>query len=319
MSMNEKVVNPRKVRKEKYVVRLVEYLHAYKNVLVVQVDNVGSNQMQKTRIALRGRAVLLMGKNTLMRKVIKEQAAKNPALENLLQFVYGNMGLVFTNDDLNQIRQIILNNKVPAAARAGTLAPADVFIPAGPTGMDPGQTSFFQALNIGTKIVKGTIEIINQVHLIKPNDKVTVSHVALLTKLNILPFFYGFKVTDVYENGTTYSASILDLSKDELLKKFFGGVQRIAAISLAVGFPTLASLPHLIGNGFAKLLAISLATDFTFPEAQKFKDYLANPGAFAAAAPAAAAASSGGAAKAEEKPKEKSEESEADLGFSLFD
>jgi len=315
------VINPRRVRKEKYVIRLKEYLETYNSALVVQVDNVGSSQMQKTRIALRGKAVLLMGKNTLMRKIIKEAIAKKPQLEALTQFVYGNMGLVFTNHDLNEIRSIILNNKVPAAARAGTLAPADVFIPSGPTGMDPGQTSFFQALNIGTKIVKGTIEIINTVHLIRPGDKVNQSHVALLTKLNILPFFYGFKVTDVYENGSAYSAAVLDLSKDDLMNKFQNGVRKLAALSLGANFPTTASLPHIMAGGFSKILGISLATDYTFPEAQKVKDMLANPGAFAAAASSSSAAAP--AAKKDdkpaEKPKEKSEESEQDMGFSLFD
>jgi len=315
-----KVVNPRRVRKEKYIVRLKEYLETYNSALVVQVDNVGSNQMQKTRIALRGKAVLLMGKNTLMRKIIKEAVPKKPQLESLNQFVYGNMGLVFTNHDLNEIRTIILNNKVPAAARAGTQAPADVFIPSGPTGMDPGQTSFFQALNIGTKIVKGTIEIINTVHLIKPGDKVTASHVALLTKLNILPFFYGFKVTDVYENGAAYSAAVLDLSKEDLMNKFQSGVRKLAALSLGANFPTTASLPHIMAGGFSKILGISLATDYTFPEAQKVKDILANPGAFAAAASSNAAPAAGKKDdKPAEKPKEKSEESEQDMGFSLFD
>jgi large subunit ribosomal protein LP0 len=322
MAEIEKVINPRKIRKDKLVLRLQQYLTEYKNILIVQVDNVGSNQMQKTRIALRGKAVLLMGKNTLMRKVIREMVPQNPNLENLLQFIYGNMGLVLTNGDLNELRQVILLNKTPAAAKSGSYAPADVFIPAGPTGMDPGQTSFFQALNIGTKIVKGTIEIVNQVHLIKPGDKVTMSHVTLLAKLNILPFFYGFKVTDVYENGTTYSADILDMTKDELTRKFLSGVQKLAAISLAISYPTVASLPHIIAGGFAKLLAVSLATDYSFAEAQKFKDYLANPGAFASAAPAAssapaAASATTAAAKQVEKPK--SEESEADMGFSLFD
>jgi len=151
-----------------------------------------------------------------------------------------------------------------------------------------------------------------------------MSHVALLTKLNILPFFYGFKVTDVYENGTTYAAAILDLSKDELMGKFLSGVQKLAAVSLAISYPTQASLGHMVAGGFAKLLAVSLATDYTFPEAQKFKDYLANPSAFASSAPAAKTGAGGAAAKTEAAPakkeeKPKSEESEADMGFSLFD
>jgi len=322
--MAERIVtiNPRKVRKQKYVVRLEEYLDTYKSILIVGVDNVGSNQMQKVRVALRGKAVVLMGKNTLMRKIIREQAQKNPKLEALLPLIRGNIGFILTNGSLTEIRKIVLENKVPAAAKSGTLAPADVFIPAGPTGLDPGQTSFFQALNIGTKIVKGTIEIVSVVHLIKKEEKVTASHVALLTKLNINPFFYGFQVNDVYEDGTVYSAAILDMSQDDLLQKFFSGVKKLAAVSLAIGFPTLAAVPTLIAGAFSKLLAISLATDIEFAEAKKFKDILSNPEAFAAAQAAAAATSApagGAAAAAPEAEKEKSEESEADMGFSLFD
>jgi len=230
--------NKRRERKHRYKARLLEYLGTYKNVLVVEVDNVGSNQMQKVRIALRGKAVLLMGKNTLMRKVIREQAVDHAEMEALLQLIYGNIGFVFTNANLNEIRKAVLENKVPAAAKQGSLAPADVYVPAGPTGLDPGQTSFFQALNIATKIVKGTIEIVNLTHLIKPGDKITSSHVALLTKLNILPFFYGFKVTQVYEEGTVYASSVLDMQQDDILNKFKSAVSKFSAISLAAGYPT---------------------------------------------------------------------------------
>jgi len=314
--------NKRRERKHRYKERLLKYLQAYKNVLVVEVDNVGSNQMQKVRIALRGKAVLLMGKNTLMRKVIREQAAEHSEMEALLQLIYGNIGFVFTNANLNDIRKTVLENKVPAAAKQGSLAPADVYVPAGPTGLDPGQTSFFQALNIATKIVKGTIEIVNLTHLIKPGDKVTSSHVALLTKLNILPFFYGFKVTEVYEEGVVYNSSILDMSSDDILRKFTSASSKLAAISLAVGYPTAASVGHVVAGSFAKIIALSLETDLDVAEAKPFKDYLANPDAFKAAAATAAPAaggSSGAAVAAEEAPKEKSEESENDMGFSLFD
>jgi large subunit ribosomal protein LP0 len=308
----------RRLRKEGYITRLKHYLSTYNNILIVGVDNVGSNQMQKVRIALRGRASVLMGKNTLIRKVIREEIENNRKLEALLPLIYGNIGFVFTNDNLNEIRSVILSNKVPAAARAGTFAPADVYIPPGPTGLDPGQTAFFQALNIATKIVKGSIEIINQVHLIPKGERVTTSHVALLTKLNINPFFYGFQVTDVYENGTVYSASILDMSQDDLLARFLFGAKKLAAVSLAINYPTQASLGTIVAGAFAKIIALALETDIDVPEAKPFKDYLANPDAFKAAAPAASAGGAAAAA-APEPEKEPSEESEADMGFSLFD
>lgn len=240
-------------------------------------------------------------------------------LENLLPLVLGNMGFVFTNHSLPDIKKIILDNKVPAAAKSGSLAPADVFIPPGPTGLDPGQTNFFQALNISTKIVKGAIEITSEVHLIKKGEKVTMSHVAMLDKMHVRPFFYGFKVTDVYEDGTVYSSDILDMDQDALLGKFFGGVRRLAALSLAIGYPTAASVVHSLNNAYKKLLAIALETEIDFEQVKKFREFLKNPGAFAAAAPAAAAGGKAAAAPAAAAKKKSSSESSAGGGFALFD
>jgi len=306
----------RAIRKESLMAKLNRYLQEYKNVLICTVDNVGSHQMQKVRISLRGRAVLLMGKNTICRKAIREHQDSNPALEALLPFVKGNIGFVFTNGDLNAVRKTILENKVPAAAKQGATAPIDVWVPPGPTGLDPGQTAFFQALNISTKIARGSIEIMNPVHLVKAGEKVSSSHVALLAKLNISPFFYGIKVSHVYEGGSVYEASVLDLTKEDLFAKFFAGVRKVAALSLAIGYPTTASLPHILGGAFRKLLYISSAVGYEFKEAKAFLS--AGPAPAAAGAPAAAAA--GGAAPAKgapgkkeaAKPKEPEPEPEVD-------
>jgi len=273
----------RKERKKRYKAKFERALQEYKNVLVVTVDNVGSLQLQKIRIALRGNAEIVMGKNTLMRMIMREQAVANPKLESLLPCVRGNMGLIFTNGDLAKVREIVTSNKVPAAAKSGTLAPVDVYVPAGPTGLDPGQTSFFQALNIATKIARGSIEIVSNVHLITKGEKVTSSAVALLGKLDIKPFFYGVVVTNVYENGSMYPVDILDITQSQLMGKFLSGVHKVAALGLAIGYPTEASIGHTMAGGFKKLLALSQSTGFEFAEAKAFFSR-------AAAAPVAAAA-----------------------------
>merc|ERR1719258_156344 len=116
--------------------------------------------------------------------------AANPdhIMNDIEPLVSGNVGFVFTNDDLGPIRDLILANRVPAPAKPGTIAPTSVTVPSGPTGCDPGQTSFFQVLQIPTKIVKGQIEITTPMNLIKKGDKVGASEAALLLKLSIRPF-----------------------------------------------------------------------------------------------------------------------------------
>lgn len=296
-----------KTKKAEYFIKMKEMLSSYTKVFVVEVDNVGSQQMNATRKQMRGTAEILMGKNTLMKKVLKDFLEENPDhfMGSLEQKMTGNVGFVFTNSDLPKVRDMILANRVPAPARVGSIAPVDVTVPAGPTGCDPGQTSFFQVLQIPTKIVKGQIEITNLVNLIKKGDKVGSSESALLTKLNIKPFSYGLAIDCIFDKGSMFSTAVLDIDEAYLTDRFSITLRRVAALSLQIGFPTQASIPHSIGNAFKSLVAITVGLDnYSFAKAEPFKAYLANPSAFASAAPAAGGAAAAPAAAAPEKVKE---------------
>ena len=304
--------------KSNYFLKLVQLLDEYPRCFLVGVDNVGSKQMQQIRIALRGQAVVLMGKNTMMRKAIRGHLENNPALERLLPHIKGNVGFVFTKNDLGETRQVIVDNKVAAPAKAGALAPLDVIIPAQNTGLGPEKTSFFQALAIPTKISRGTIEILNNVNIIHEGDRVGASEATLLNMLKISPFSYGLQIQQVYDSGTIFHPSILDITDEDLKATFMQGVTNVACVSLAIGYPTVASVPHSIVNGFKNLLAIAAETDITFKEAETMKEYLADPSKFAAVAATAAPAASE-AKKEEKKVEEESEEEDDDMGFGLFD
>jgi large subunit ribosomal protein LP0 len=287
--------------------------------MVVNCDNVVSAHMQKIRKALRGKGVIMMGKNTMMRKVIRGYLEQNPTLETLLPWVYGNIGFIFAKGDLSEIRKVVLAEKKEAAAKAGAIAPVDVWVRAGNTGLEPTQTSFLQALNIPSKINKGQVEIVADVHLIHEGSKVGSSEAALLQKLNIKPFQYGLRPQAVFDNGSVYDPKLLDMSDEDLITKFKKGVQNIAAISLAIGHPTVASIPHSVIRGYKNVLAIALTTEFTFPQAQKVKDILANPGKFAPAPAPTPKKEEAKPVKKEEKKKEEAPPEEEDLGFGLFD
>ena len=284
------VKEDRSTWKAKYTMRLTQYLDEFPKIFVVGADNVGSRQMQKIRLSLRGHGVIMMGKNTMMRKTIRGQTSKNANLEKLIPHVYENVGFVFTKDDLNSIREKLLENKVAAPARAGAIAPVDVTISAQVTNLGPEKTSFFQALQIPTKITRGTIEIINDVNLIKVGEKVGASEATLLNMLNISPFSYGLIIRQVYDSGSCFEPAILDIKPADLRAKFAQGIQRLAAFSLGINVPNQASAPHLILNGFKRLLALAAETDIEFEQAKTMKEFLKDPSKFAAATTAPPAA-----------------------------
>lgn len=302
-----------------YFDKLKGLLEEYRSIFIVTVDNVSSQQMHEIRGSLRGQGVVLMGKNTMVRRAIKGFVADSPEYERLLAHVKGNVGFVFTNGDLKDIRDKILANKVAAPARAGAVAPADVYVPAGNTGMEPGKTSFFQALGVPTKIARGTIEITTDLKLVEAGTKVGASEATLLNMLNISPFTYGMGISQVYDQGNTFPPNVLDIGEEQLLKAFSSAITTIACLSLAVNFPTLPSVMHSIVNSYKNVLAVAISTDYSWTEIEELKERIANPEKFASVA-VTQTSEAPKAAAAEEKKDESEAEESGDEGFGgMFD
>ncbi|KVG99459.1 Ribosomal protein L10/acidic P0 [Cynara cardunculus var. scolymus] len=69
-----------------YDQKLCQLLDDYTQILVATADNVGSNQLQNIRHGLRGDSVILMGKNTMMKRSVRMHYEKtgNKAFLNLI-------------------------------------------------------------------------------------------------------------------------------------------------------------------------------------------------------------------------------------------
>merc|ERR1719401_2134384 len=95
------------------------------NALLVKLDHVGSKQMQDIRMELRGKAVVLCGKNTMIRKALALGHEEHPeaGLDKLRAAMLGNLGFIFaTNCQLDDIREVLKKHRLPAAAKAGQVS-----------------------------------------------------------------------------------------------------------------------------------------------------------------------------------------------------
>jgi len=314
--------------KREYEEKLNGMLTKYSKVLFVQVDNVRSQQIHDVRKDLRGKAEFLMGKKTLQAKIIDIRAGSDKATDmdrafkercETLSLLRGNSGLMFTNADLKEVSDILDKHRIQAPARLGAVAPCDVVIQAGNTGMEPTMTSFFQALNIATKISKGTVEIINDKKVLSVGEKVDNSTAALLQKLKISPFYYQLEVLCVWDRGVVFTKADLAINDETVEKYLLEGISNVTALALGAGIPTAATLPIVLADAFKNLLAASIATDYEFKEfngaklrqdakAGKLGGGAAAPAAAAAKAPAAAAAAPAAGGKKEKEPEPEEEE-----------
>lgn len=324
----------KRAKKYEYWEHLWELLEENPQILIVHADNVGSKLLQNIRLKLRGKAEVLFGKNTLIRKGIHLRLTEPTAneenydqrkdnwyamdqIKELEPLIRGNVGMVFCNGNMNEVLEIIEGETTPAEAKAGSLAPVDVVVPAGPTGMDPSITSFFQSLGISTKIVRGQVDIMSDIKVVEEGTRVGRSEAELLKKLNIRPFTYGLRTINVYDNGSVYAAEVLKLSEEDVLNKFSNGVRAFAAISLGAGMPNEASAPHSIISSFKSLVSMALEAEYSFKEGDRLMAMARDPSAFVvAAAPDTAGQGASEAAPAEEEEEE--EDADIDLGGGLF-
>jgi len=137
--------------------------------------------------------------------------------------------------------------------------------------MEPGKTSFFQALGIPTKIARGTIEIVNDVAIIKTGNRVGASEATLLNMLNISPFTYGLSITNIFDDGAVFRPELIDIDMDDLLQAFVAGIADVTKLSLALHYPTVASVPHLTRRGFMNLVHLSLASGYTIKATEELQ------------------------------------------------
>jgi len=316
-----------RAKKLSTIQKLYEKLSNHNQVILVNLMNVGSNQVQQIRKLLAEKnAELMIGKNTVFRKAITLRSKEldqnmeeyefyaqfgepKPQLEALNNLMKGKVGLIFTDEPVFEIKPIIESNKVQTAARVGIVAPCDVVVPPGPTGMDPSQISFFHALHITTKIQKGQIEILKDVVVCQKGEVVGNSEASLLQKLGIKPFLYGMEMLKVYDDGNVIDPEVVCQTTEQLLAKFTNGVNNIAGLSMALGFVNQLSVPHMLSNAFKNLAGLSLATGYKLTALDSLQQA-------SASAPAQGATETKQVVQAAEEEEE--EEEEVDMG-GLFD
>nr|UXY88096.1 60S acidic ribosomal protein P0 [Cryptomonas curvata] len=250
--------------KSQYYEKLNYLFSKYNRILLVDITNVGSSQIQKCRKALSSNSVMVIGKNTLIRKVLRQHIKNKENIELFSSFISGNVGLIFSETEPFLIREILKANKVPASAKPGQISQCDVIIPSGQTDLPPEGTCFFQALNIQTKIQKGQIEIISPINLLAKGQLIGNSESVLLQKLNITPFSYELKIKQIFDFNTVYDTSVLDIKPESILEIINSKIYEFGLISTSINYPTYNYLKNSIKKTVSSLCGLAKMLDYKF-------------------------------------------------------
>lgn len=310
-------------RKRNIVRRLCECFTNYKQVIVVSLDNVSTNQIHAARAILQqgeNKGEMIIGKNTLIKKALKFKTSKpvegsaeyedhkewtqDSKLEVLEQYMKLNVGLIFSEESYIDLRSKVEEEKIKMPARTGVISPCDVVVPAGPTGIEVGKIDLFHKLNIQCKTVKSAIEVVKDVKIITRGTKVGEGATQLCKLMGIIPFEYSLTFQYVYIDGCVLDQAVIEMPMDDVVESFKTNCGFLTALSLGANIPNSLSIPQFLASGFKSLLALGEESGYNFKELTEAKD--ASKNATTVAAPVETKA----AAKAEVKEEEAEEESE---------
>ena len=313
-------------RKQRLLHNYLEAFSKYEQIIVVDLLNISTEQILKTRLALRKLGgTIIIGKNSIARLTVRiltgeagpeyadlhKQYGNKPALKSLLPYLVDKIGFIFSDTSYVELKPVIENEKIKMPAKAGIVAPSSIVIPIGPTHQDPGKIGEFQRVGIQVKAIKGSLEVVKEHKLIDEGEIVSETVSAMCRLLNIIPFEYAMELKYVYLSGQIIPKSVIRITPENVIQKFQDNVKFLTAASLGAHLPNALSTPHMIQDTFKMLLSIGLTTDIKF---KALEDALAaQQNAPAQVATGAPATQNAGPAKKEEEPVEEEEE-DMDLG-----
>ncbi len=247
--------------KREEVDELVDLVESYESVGVVDVAGIPSRQLQQMRADLYRTAELRMSRNTLVRRALEEV---DDGLEELVGFVEGQVGLVGTDDNPFGLYKQLEASKTPAPINAGEVAPNDIVIPEGDTGIDPGPfVGELQGVGANARIQDGSIQVLEDSTVLEAGEEVSADLEGVLSELGIEPKEVGLDLRAVYADGVLFEPEELAIDVDA----YRGDVQAAAArarnLAINSEFPTASTMPSLLAkaSGESKALAVHAAIE----------------------------------------------------------
>jgi large subunit ribosomal protein L10 len=236
-------------------------LESYESVGIVDIAGIPSRQLQDMRRELYGTAELRVSRNTLLVRALEEV---DDGLEQLTEHVAGQVGIIATNDNPFGLFKQLEASKTPAPINAGEVAPNDIVIPEGDTGVDPGPfVGDLQQVGAAARIMDGSIQVTEDSTVLEAGEEVSADLANVLSELGIEPKEVGLDLRGVYSDGVLFAPEELEIDVDEYRADIEAAAAGARNLSVNAVYPTARTAGTLLGkaSGEAKSLGIHAAIE----------------------------------------------------------
>ena len=247
--------------KQEEVDAIVAMIESYESIGVVNIAGIPSRQLQDMRRDLHGTAELRVSRNTLLERALDEV---DDGLEDLTSYITGQVGLIGTDDNPFSLFQELEASKTPAPIGAGEVAPNDIVIPEGDTGVDPGPfVGELQSVGADARIQEGSIQVLSDSTVLDTGEEVSQELANVLNELGIEPKEVGLDLRAVFADGVLFEPEELALDIDEYRNDIQAAAGRAFNLSVNADYPTATTAPTMLqsARGNAKSLALQAAIE----------------------------------------------------------
>ncbi|MGQ9787911.1 MAG: 50S ribosomal protein L10 [Candidatus Hadarchaeaceae archaeon] len=254
--------------KREVVTGLKRLIEEYPVIGVLDISDLPASQFQQMRQKLRGLAEIVVAKNTLASMALSESSkTKNPKLAELVSFLYGQTGLIFTTIDPFKLSKLLRDSKISAPAKPGAKSMKDVVIPAGETDFAPGPVvGELQRVGIKARIQAGKVVILEDCHLLKAGDSISKEIADILPKFGIMPLELGLKLRAAHEEGMLFAGEALEIDEKKTLEQLKLAILNGFNLALNINYPVPLTISLMMAK--AEAAARNLALNACLPVAE---------------------------------------------------
>jgi len=242
---------------------LLELLNKYSVIAVADLQKVRSSQIQEIRKKLRGKAELIVAKNTILRKAAEKAAGQKEKVNQFADSLTGSKVLIFTQMNPFELIIFLNKNKVRVPAKGGDIATGDIMIPGGNTGLQPGPViSEFNEAKVQTRIEGGSIFVAKDTVVVSNGEVIPVKTASLLSKLGMKPMEAGLSLSYAYDNGLLLGPNDLAFDLDKMKADISSAARLAFGVAVEANIMLPETAPMIISKAYRQAVEVSVESGF---------------------------------------------------------
>ncbi|MFH0955560.1 MAG: 50S ribosomal protein L10 [Candidatus Micrarchaeota archaeon] len=255
-SRGETMTSHTKPWKEAEFVSLQKLAKEYPVIALANIEGFPADLFQRLRKKLSGKAIIKVSKRLVIQRALKESGIKS---KEFPEYARRMTAVIFTKLSPFELAHFLKKNKGSTGAKAGQIAPEDITVPAGDTGLPPGPAlTDLKNAGLKVKMMGPTIHVDADTIVAKAGQLITPAVANVLSKLNIKPIKVGLNLTAVLEGDTVYLPAVLDIDEEQMLANLQTAYMSALGLALEIGYMTPATVEIMVGRAFKASKAVAL-------------------------------------------------------------